>query len=125
MYLKYDYIDSDTEFLSLDRKCKSYIGMVQIGIYLKYDYIDSDTEFLSLDRKCKSYIGMVQIGIVFPPCSGTDKARRIAKDIADFFEDGKMLATGYISEGAITHKLQKSETGWFYPVRFYVRFDGK
>lgn len=95
------------------------------GIYLKYDYTDADTEFLSLDRKCKSYIGMVQVGITFPPGSGTDKARRIAKDIADFFEDGKMLATGYISEGAITHKLQKSETGWFYPVRFYVRFDGK
>ena len=95
------------------------------GMYLKYDYIDSDTEFLSLDRKCKSYIGMVQIGVVFPPGSGTDKARLVAKDIADFFDDGKMLSTGYIYEGAITHRLQKSETGWFYPVRFYVRFDGK
>lgn len=102
-----------------------FIPPLDGGIWLRYDYVDADTMFLSLDRKCKSYIGMVQIGVNFSPGSGVDKARKISKEIAEFFYDGKMLDTGYISEGAITHKLQKSETGWFYPIRFYVRFDGK
>ena len=93
------------------------------GIWLKYDYKEADTLFLSLDRKCKSFIGMVQVAVIFPPGSGIDKARRLAKNIADFFEDGKMLSTGYIFEGAIVHPVQKSQSGWFYPVRFYVRYD--
>lgn len=93
------------------------------GIWLKYDYTEADTLFLSLDRKCKSFIGMVQIAVIFPPGSGIDTARKVAKNIADFFEDGKMLSIGYIYEGAIVHPVQKSETGWFYPVRFYVRYD--
>lgn len=93
------------------------------GIWLKYDYTEADTLFLSLDRRCKSFIGMVQVSVIFPPGSGIDKARRLAKNIADFFEDGKMLATGYIFEGAIVHPVQKSQSGWFYPVRFYVRYD--
>ena len=32
MWLKFDYMEADTQFLSLDRKCKSYIGLVQIGV---------------------------------------------------------------------------------------------
>lgn len=95
------------------------------GTWLKYDYKESDTIFLSLDRKCRSYIGMVQIAVIFPPGSGIDEARKTAKDIADFFDDGKMISSGYIYEGAKIHPVQKSETGWFYPVRFYVRFDEK
>lgn len=93
------------------------------GIWLKYDYKEADTIIHDLKRKCISYIGMVQIGIEFPPGSGIDKARKLAKNIADFFEDGKMLSNGYISEGAKVHQVQKSESGWFYPVRFYVRYD--
>lgn len=93
------------------------------GIWLKYDYKEADTIYHDLKRTCISYIGMVQIGIQFPPGSGIDKARKLAKDIADFFEDGKMLSDGYISEGAKVHPVQKSESGWFYPVRFYVRYD--
>lgn len=94
------------------------------GIWMKYDYKEADTIIHDLKRKCISYIGMVQIGIEFPPGSGIDKARKLAKNIADFFEDGKMLSNGYISEGAKVHQVQKSESGWFYPVRFYVRYDG-
>ncbi|HAK2374319.1 TPA: hypothetical protein H1940_004750 [Salmonella enterica] len=94
------------------------------GMWLKYDYKEADTIIHDLKRKCISYIGMVQIGIEFPPGSGIDKARKLAKNIADFFEDGKMLSHGYISEGAKVHQVQKSESGWFYPVRFYVRYDG-
>ena len=31
-WLKFDYAEVDTEYLSLDRKCVSYIGMIQVGI---------------------------------------------------------------------------------------------
>lgn len=93
------------------------------SMWLKFDYMEADTRWLSLDRKCKSYIGLVQISIIFPPNTGTDNARRLAKEIAEFFDDGKILATGYIFEGAIVHPIQKSETGWFIPVRYQLRLD--
>ena len=93
------------------------------GMWLKFDYKEVDSDFVSLDRKCRVYVGIVQISVVFPPNAGTDRARQLAKDIANFFEDGKILETGYISEGASVHPVQKSETGWFVPVRFNVRFE--
>lgn len=93
------------------------------GIWLKFDYMEADTDRISLDRKCISYIGIVQVGIVFPPGSGTDKARLAAKSIAEFFLDGKMLDTGYIYSGGEVRPVQKSNSGWFIPVRFSVRFD--
>lgn len=93
--------------------------------WLAFHYTEVDTDYLSLDRRCVSYIGMVQINIVFAPGEGTDKARRLAKEIANFFYDGKMLDTGYISEGASVKPIQKSETGWMVPIRFYVRYDEK
>lgn len=91
--------------------------------WLAFHYMEVDSDYISLNRKCRVYVGMVQVNVVFPPLSGTDKARRLAKDIADFFEDGKMLETGYISEGASVRPVQKSETGWMVPIRFYVRYD--
>ncbi|QDH94243.1 hypothetical protein [Escherichia phage vB_EcoS_PHB17] len=93
--------------------------------WLAFHYKEVDTAYLSLDRKCRSFIGMVQVNIVFAPGSGTDKARRLAKDIADFFEDGKMLDVGYIFEGGEVRPIQKSETGWLVPVRFSVRVEEK
>lgn len=32
MWLKFDYMEAETRFLSLDRKCKSYIGIVQVAV---------------------------------------------------------------------------------------------
>lgn len=93
--------------------------------WLKFDYLPADTIYQSLDRKCKSIIGMVQIGIVIPPDSGIDSHRLLAKEIANFFEDGKILGVGYVSVGGQSHPIQKSDRGWFLPVRFYVRYDGK
>lgn len=93
------------------------------ALWLAFHYSEVDDEYLSLDRRCISYIGMVQINIVFPPNAGTDRARQLAKDIANFFYDGKMLESGYISEGAKVRPVQKSETGWMIPVRFLVRYD--
>lgn len=93
------------------------------GLWLAFHYTEVSSEYMSLDRRCRSYIGMVQVNVVMPPGSGTDKGRQFAKDIANFFEDGKMLRTGYVSEGGEVKPVQKSETGWIVPVRFLVRFD--
>lgn len=95
------------------------------SIWLAFHYHEVDSEYVSLDRKCRVYLGMVQVNVTLPPGTGTDKARLLAKDIAEFFEDGKMLNTGYISEGAEVRPVQKSETGWMIPVRFTVRLDHK
>lgn len=92
-------------------------------MWLKFDYVEVSSDYLSLDRMCRSYIGMVQIGVICQPGGGTDRMRMLAKEIADFFYDGKMLEHGYIYEGGEVKPIQKSETGWLVPVRFYVRFD--
>lgn len=95
------------------------------GMWLAFHYTEAETVYASLDRKCRYYVGMVQVNVIFAPGSGTDKARKIAKGIADFFDDGKMLETGYISRGGEVRPVQKSETGWLVPVRFYVRAEEK
>lgn len=94
-------------------------------MWLQYHYHEAETVFASLDRKCRYYVGMVQVNVVCAPGAGTDKARRLAKEIADFFDDGKMLENGYISQGGEVRPIQKSETGWLVPVRFYVRAEEK
>lgn len=95
------------------------------SMWLKYDYLPVEKIYQSLDRKCISLIGMVQVGIVFSPDKGIDDARKLAKEIANFFEDGKILTVGYISQGAESHKVQKSDRGWLLPLRFLIRYDGK
>lgn len=92
--------------------------------WLKFDYIEADTLRFGLRRTCKSWIGMVQISINFPTGIGMDWSRGLAKDIATFFDDDKMLSTGYVYIGGEVHPVQKSVGGWMLPVRFYVRFDG-
>lgn len=95
------------------------------GMWLAFHYTEAETVYASLDRKCRYYVGMVQVNVIFAPGSGTDKARKIAKGIADFFDDGKMFETGYVSQGGEVRPIQKSETGWLVPVRFYVRAEEK
>lgn len=90
------------------------------GIWLKYHYFDAVTEFASLSRKCVLYTGLVQIDVMFPPDSGTNRARLVAKEIADYFKDGTIIGDAVVSMGATLHPLQKHETGWFQPVRFSV-----
>ena len=95
------------------------------SMWLAFHYVESEPLRLSLDRKCVSYMGMVQINVTFAPGTGTDKPRKLAKEIADFFKDGKILGVGYIYEGASVRSVQKSETGWIVPIRFVVRVDTK
>ncbi|MEG0209052.1 MULTISPECIES: phage tail terminator-like protein [Gammaproteobacteria] len=93
--------------------------------WLRYDYIPADKIYRSLDRKCISLIGLVQIGVIIPPDSGMDAGRKIAKDIVNFFYDGRMFDVGYILLGASQKKALKSDTGWMIPIRFTMRHDEK
>lgn len=93
--------------------------------WLKFDYMPSPKIYNSLDRKCITLLAMVQIGIVFAPGKGMTEARTIAKEIANFFKDGKILDVGYVYEGASSRPVQKSERGWLLPVRFTMRYDEK
>lgn len=93
------------------------------SMWLKYDYTEADTVTWSISRKCKYYVGMVQVSIFFSPGAGVDKARQVANQLAESITDGTMLDTGYIYEGGVVHPVVKSQSGWFIPVRFYVRLD--
>lgn len=94
------------------------------GMYLKYDYVPAERIVHSLDRKCISIIGMCQVMIIFKPGSGTEKARALAKEIANTFYDGKILSVGYVYSGGESKPQMKTDGGWVIPVRFYVRYDG-
>lgn len=91
--------------------------------WIKFDYIPASKTYKSLSRKCIRIRGMVQVGVVFSPDTGMDKARLLAKEIANFFEDGKILSVGFIFEGASQKPVQKSQRGWLIPIRFTVQYD--
>lgn len=93
--------------------------------WLKFDYFPVEKIYRSIDRKCIRIRAMVQIGIVFAPDNGMTEARTIAKEIANFFKDGKILDVGFVFEGASSRPVQKSERGWLLPVRFTVQYDEK
>lgn len=93
--------------------------------YYRFNYKEADTVTTSLDRKCAYFVGMVQVDVVFSPGSGVSVARKLAADVAKSAVDGTMLSTGYILSRGEVHPVQKSDTGWFIPVRFYVRCETK
>lgn len=93
--------------------------------YLKASYVEAYSRSVDLSRKCRVYIGLVQIDVIFKPGIGADDARLIAKNVAKYFPEGKILGDKemnlYVSEWAEVHGVQKAQTGWFFPVRFTVR----
>ena len=93
------------------------------SMWIKYDYTEADSVTYGLSRKCKYYVGMVQLSIFFSPGTGVNKARQLANQLAESIEDGTMLETGYVYEGGVVNPVVKSQSGWFIPVRFYVRLD--
>lgn len=95
------------------------------SMWLKFDYLPADKIYKSLSRKCIALLGMVQIGIVFAPGAGVDDARKLAKELVNFFEDGKIFDVGFIFKGAESMTMQKSQRGWLLPIRFTVRYDEK
>lgn len=95
------------------------------SMWLRFRYLPAMSEPVSLDRKCMVYVGLVQVDIVFRPGAGNDDANKLAGSIAKAAKDGIMLGQCYISECGKVHPVQKSETGWFVPVRFAVRIETK
>lgn len=93
------------------------------SMWLKYDYTEVDSVTYGLSRKCKYYVGMVQISVFFSPGTGIDKPRKLANQLAESIVDGTMLDIGYVYEGGVVNPVIKSQSGWFIPVRFYVRLD--
>lgn len=91
--------------------------------WLKFDYMEAATEVPDLARKCRSFIGLVQLSVHFSPGTGTTTARRIAKEIATFAQDGKTIGRGYLYSPGEVRPVQKHENGWTIPVRFAVRYD--
>lgn len=95
------------------------------SMWLRFRYLPAISEPVSLDRECMVYVGIAQVDVVFRPGVGNDKANKLAKDIAKAAKDGIMLPNCYIYECGKVHPVQKSETGWFIPVRFAVRTETK
>lgn len=93
------------------------------GMYIKFDYMEASSDYVSLNRKCRVFEGLVQLSIVFSPGVGVDNARQLAREMVEFFEDGKDLSFGYISQGAESKPVLKDASGWLIPVRFVVRYD--
>jgi hypothetical protein len=93
------------------------------SMWLKFDYTEVETVTWSLQRTCRRYVGMVQVGVHFSPGIGVDRPRQVASSLAQSFVDGTILDSGYIYEGGIVNPVVKSQSGWFIPVRFYVRID--
>lgn len=95
------------------------------SMWLSYHYLPADRQTLSLDLKCQSVIGMVQIDVNFAPGSGMDHARSLAKEICNFFYQGKELSVGYIYRSVAMANHIPGEANHKIPVRFYIRHDGK
>lgn len=93
--------------------------------WLRFTYKPAVSEPISLDRQCMVYIGMAQVDVVFSPGKGNDEANKIASTIAKAAKDGIMLSNCYIYECGKVHPVQKSESGWFIPVRFALRSENK
>lgn len=122
-----------SEFPIMTENTDSFSPPADGSPWIKYDYTEADSRAVSLDRKCRTYIGMVQLSINFAPGAGIAIARKLAQDVAKSAADGIMLQVkhndgsftdaGFITEAGAVHPVQKSNSGWFFPVRFYVRAD--
>lgn len=105
-------------------------------VYVKFDYIELPDQIMSLDRKCVSYMAMVQLSVILPPGCGASISRKVANDLSKSAVDGMILKVEsedensppfscYVYEKGVVHPVQKSNSGWMIPVRFYVRHDDK
>ena len=93
------------------------------SLYLKFDYLEGESINIGLSRKCRSLTGMIQIGVIFSPETGVDDARAVAKEVAEFFYDGRIIGQGFVFTGGEVRPPQKSDTGWLLPIRSTVRYD--
>ncbi|WP_404677011.1 phage tail terminator-like protein [Raoultella ornithinolytica] len=93
-YLKVSYIEADSRSVDLSRKCRVYIGLVQIDVIFKPGIGADDARLI---------------------------AQNVAKYFPEGKILGDKEMNLYVSEWAEVHGVQKAQTGWFFPVRFTVR----
>lgn len=102
-YLKFDYIEASTMTVSLDRKCRVYLGIVQVSVIISPG-----------------------AGILSGRKIADDVANRAIDGIMlTVTDDGGLNPTevGYIVEGGEVNRVVKHDSGWSIPVRFTVRAD--
>lgn len=92
-YLKVSYVEAYSRSVDISRKCRVYIGLVQIDVIFKPG-IGTDHARIIAQRVAKS----------FPEGKIVDSESKL-----------------YVSEWAEVSGVQKHEAGWFFPVRFTVR----
>lgn len=102
-YLKFDYIEADTITVSLDRKCRVYLGIAQVSVIISPG-----------------------AGILNGRKIADDVANRAIDGIMLTVTDDEGLnpvEVGYIVEGGEVNRVVKHDSGWSIPVRFTVRAD--
>lgn len=92
-YLKVSYVEAYSRSVDISRKCRVYMGMVQIDVIFKPGN-GTDSARLIAQNVAK----------YFPEGEIIDSVNKV-----------------YVSEWAEVSGVQKHETGWFFPVRFTVR----
>lgn len=99
-WLKYDYIEAMTQTVSLDRKCKVYVGIAQVGV------VFSPGTGISLARSIAKELAIRAVdGMILTVTDENDISTEV----------------GYIVEGGEVQPVVKHNSGWMIPVRFTVR----
>lgn len=92
-YLKVSYVEAYSRSVDISRKCRVYIGLVQIDVIFKPG-IGADSARLIAQSVAK----------YFTEGKIIDSVNKV-----------------YVSEWAEVHGVHKHDAGWFFPVRFTVR----
>lgn len=92
-HLKVSYVEAYSRSVDISRKCRVYIGLVQIDVIFKPG-IGADSARLIAQNVAK----------YFPEGKIIDSVNKV-----------------YVSEWAEVHGVHKHDAGWFFPVRFTVR----
>lgn len=100
-WLKYDYVEAATMTVSLDRKCKVYLGMVQVGVVFSPGVGVMEARGIANNVVKESVDGIM---LTVTDSNGENPAE-----------------VGYIVEGGEVRPVQKHNSGWMIPVRFTVR----
>lgn len=100
-WLKFDYLEAATMTVSLDRKCKVYLGIAQIGVVFSPGAGVNEARKIA-DDVAKAALDGIMLSV-------TD-------------DNGENpVEVGYIVEGGEVRPVQKHNSGWMIPVRFTVR----
>lgn len=104
-WLKFDYIEALTQTVSLDRKCRVYVGIVQVSVFF------SPGTGTSIAKNIAQGV-----------------AKRAADGIMLSMTDDNGLnpvEVGCILEAGELKRVVKKDTGWMIPVQFTVRAESR